>query len=207
MEKKSFIAILTILIFTFAACTMLKYYRAPVGRKVLIEQLPLAANGWVGQSDNVSVDIRELLSPDNLFSATFVGPSGKKVQLFIDYFSPENTTGAIHSPRNCLPGSGWVIKDSKPRLIEVAGRHIKAHRMELLLGESRAIMDYWYITRYGETASDYVLKLNTMISSLTLRPTDKAFVRFVSSDDPQSIAALEDFERLFINDIYTHLPF
>jgi EpsI family protein len=207
MEKKSFIAILAILIFTFAACTVLKYYRAPVGRKVLVEQLPLAANGWVGQSDNVSVDIRELLSPDNLFSATYSNQSGRRVQLFIDYFSPENTTGAIHSPRNCLPGSGWVIDDSKPHPIEAAGRNIKAHRMRLSMGQSRAVMDYWYITRYGETANDYMLKLNTMISSLTLRPTDKAFIRFVASDDPQSIAALEEFEHLFIGDIYTHLPF
>jgi hypothetical protein len=46
-----------------------------------------------------------------------------------------------------------------------------------------------------------------MISSLTLRPTDKAFVRFVASQDSQGIAALEDFERLFIGEVYGHLPF
>jgi hypothetical protein len=68
-------------------------------------------------------------------------------------------------------------------------------------------MDFWYITRFGETASDYVLKLNTMISSLMLRPTDKAFVRFVAADNPESIAAMERFERLFITEIYDHLPF
>jgi hypothetical protein len=46
-----------------------------------------------------------------------------------------------------------------------------------------------------------------MVSSLMLRPTDKAFVRFVAADSPQSIAAMERFERLFIAEIYSHLPF
>ncbi len=207
MEKKSFIAILFILIFTFLACAVIKYYRAPVGKKVMIEQLPLAIGGWNGAIDIVDPKTRDLLSPDNLFSASYASSSGDRVQLFIDYFSPENTTGAIHSPYNCLPGSGWVITSSNLRTIEIDGRRISASRLNLALGESRAVMDFWYITRYGETASDYRLKLNMMISSLTLRPTDKAFVRFVASDDPQGISAMENFERVFVGQIYGHLPF
>jgi len=207
MEKKSFVVILLVFVFTFAACTVIRYYRAPVGRKVMIEQLPLTKGAWVGRTVTVTPEVMVILSPDQLFSASYVGPSGNQVQLFIDYFSPENTTGAIHSPRNCLPGAGWIIVGSEPRVIEAAGRRIPAIRMNLSLGQSRQVMDFWYITRFGETANDYRLKFNTMISSLTLRPTDKAFVRFVSKQDPQSIAALEDFERLFIDDIYAHLPF
>ncbi len=207
MEKKSFIAILTILLITFLVCTVIKYYRAPVGRVVTIERLPLSVGGWLGKPDDVSPDTRELLSPDALFSAAYMSPSGSKVQLFIDYYSPENSTGAIHSPRNCLPGSGWVIVGTSPRIIEAGKKRISASRMSLALGESRDVMDFWYITRYGETASDYRLKFNTMVSSLTLRPTDKAFVRFVARDNPESVAALEDFERLFIDEIYKRLPF
>jgi EpsI family protein len=207
MEKKSFVVILLIFVFTFVACTVIRYYRAPVGRKVMIEQLPLTKGAWIGQAVHVTPEVMEMLSPDQLFSASYVGPSGNQVQLFIDYFSPENTTGAIHSPRNCLPGAGWIIVGSEPRIIEAAGRRIPAIRMYLALGQSRQVMDFWYITRFGETANDYRLKFNTMISSLTLRPTDKAFVRFLSTQDPQSVTALEDFERLFIDDIYAHLPF
>ena len=185
----------------------MKYYRAPVDKKVMIEQLPLVLSGWNGATDTIDRETRDLLNPDNLFSASYVSASGDKVQLFIDYFSPENTTGAIHSPYNCLPGSGWVITSTIPRFIESEGRRISASRLNLSLGESRAVLDFWYVTRYGETASDYRLKFSTMISSLTLRPTDKAFVRFVTADDPQSIAAMESFERVFIGEIYAHLPF
>jgi EpsI family protein len=207
MEKKSFVAILVIFALTFVLCTVIRYYRAPVGREVTLVKLPLVKGQWNGHVDDVSPEVREILDADQLFSASYISLSGGKVQLFVDYFSPENTAGAIHSPRNCLPGSGWVIVGSEPRTIEVSRRRIKAIRMHLSLGKSRAVMDFWYITRYGETANDFVLKFNTMISSLTLRPTDKAFVRFVASQDPQSIAAMEDFERLYIDEIYGHLPF
>lgn len=207
MEKKSFIAVLIIFAATFAACMVIKYYRAPVGRKVVIELLPLNIGGWNGKVVEMPAGVRELLAPDQLFSASYISPEGGKVEFFVDYFSPENTTGAIHSPRNCLPGSGWVIIGSEPRTIEAAGKRISANRMYLSYGNSKEVMDFWYITRYGETANDYVLKFNTMISSLTLRPTDKAFVRFVASQDPQGIAALEEFERQFIGEVYSHLPF
>ena len=133
--------------------------------------------------------------------------NGDRVQLFVDYYSPENTVGSIHSPRNCLPGSGWVIMGSAPKAIEYNGRSMGPARFSPALGQARQVMDFWYITRMGETASDYRLKFYTMVSSLILRPTDKAFVRFVALDDPRSVAAMEAFERQFIHEIYACLPF
>ena len=207
MGKKSFAAILGVLLITFLATGLLRYYRAPVQRNGALDRIPLSIDEWVGLPDDVPQPVLDLLSPDQLFSATFSNNSGARVQLFVDYYSPQNTTGAIHSPRNCLPGSGWVTSGSIPRTIAFDGRRISANRFLLTLGESRQVMDFWYITRYGETANDYILKLNTMISSLTLRPTDKAFVRFVTADDTKSIAAMEEFEKLFISQVYRNLPF
>jgi EpsI family protein len=207
MDKKPFAIILIILLLTFLATVVLRYYRAPVERSVSLEMISLSGGGWIGQLDQLPKPVIDLLSPDHFFSASYTDNSGFVVQVFVDYYSPQNTTGAIHSPRNCLPGSGWVIAHSQPRTIAFGNRRISAGRLVLTLGDSRRVMDFWYITRFGETASDYVLKLNTMVSSLMLRPTDKAFVRFVAADSPQSIAAMERFERLFIAEIYSHLPF
>jgi EpsI family protein len=207
MEKKSFVIILSALVFTFLATTLISHFRRPVPHDQVLTKVPLSKGDWSGRLDAVSPPVLELLSPDNYFSASFTNSTGAKVQVFVDYYSPENTTGAIHSPRNCLPGSGWVIAGSMPRMISVGSHLIKANRFFLTLGDSRQVMDFWYITRQGETANDYVLKFNTMISSLTLRPTDKAFVRFVTSDNPRSLASLEEFEALFIGEIYGQLPF
>jgi EpsI family protein len=207
MEKKSFIILLSALIFTFLVTTMIKHYRSPVPLNNILQQMPLAKGDWTGNADPMDPSMQELLSPDRLFSASFINSAGKKVQLFVDYFSPENISGTIHSPRNCLPGSGWIIAGTTPRPLLFNGHTIHANRFNLSLSGSRQVMDFWYVTRQGETANDYTLKFNTMISSLMLRPTDKAFIRFVASDDPQSLAALEQFESLFIGEIYHRLPF
>jgi EpsI family protein len=207
MAKKAFIGILSIIGATFLATTLVSHCRAPMGLRADFDRIPLGKGEWVGSREEVPQPIVEMLSPDAILSASFVSKKGDKVHLFVDYYSPQNTVGAIHSPRNCLPGSGWIIAGSGPRLLEFSGRKIHAGRFKLTLGKANQIMDFWYITRFGETASDYRLKFNTMISSLVLKPTDKAFVRFVASDDPGSIAAMEEFEKLFTDEIYKALPF
>jgi EpsI family protein len=207
MEKKSFIIILSLISITFAFTQLITRYRAPAGLKADLSGIPLTEGEWMGRHDELSEPLVDMLSPDELFSASYVNQNGNRVQLFVDYFAPENTAGAIHSPRNCLPGSGWAITSSEPRTIEITGRKISAVRFHLSLGQSRQVMDFWYITRMGETADDYRLKFNTMVSSLILRPTDKAFVRFVTLDEPSSIAAMEGFQALFTREIYKSLPF
>jgi EpsI family protein len=207
MEKKSFLILLSILLVTFVAVTVIKHYRPSVTGKASLSEIPLTCNQWLGQVDSLPLSVIDLLSPDQFFSAFYVNRTGDRVQVFVDYYSPENRSGAIHSPRNCLPGSGWAILGSTPRGMSLDGRQINASRFSLQLGESRQVMDFWYVTRHGETANDYILKLNTMISALTLRPTDQAFIRFVALDDPQSVAAMEEFETQLTPDIYRYLPF
>ena len=207
MEKKSFIILLSALIFTFLVTTVIKHYRSPVRLDNILINMPLAKGDWSGRIEPMDPAMQQLLSPDRLFSASFKNSAGNNVQLFVDYYSPDNLSGTIHSPRNCLPGSGWIIAGAAPRSFSFNGHIIHASRFNLNLGGSRQVMDFWYVTRQGETANDYVLKFNTMLSSLMLRPTDKAFIRFVAADDPQSLAALERFESLFISEIYHRLPF
>jgi len=207
MEKKAFIIFLILILATFAAIQLVAHYRAPVGLRADFQKLPLIKGQWVGQPEELPRPIVEMLSPDDIFAASFKDPEGIRVQLFVDYYSPENMVGAIHSPRNCLPGSGWLISRMMPWQIEYGDRKINAVRFYLSREQSHQVMDFWYVTRMGETANDYRLKFNAMISSLILRPTDKAFVRFVTIDEVRSVAAMENFEKLFIGEIYGSLPF
>ena len=68
-------------------------------------------------------------------------------------------------------------------------------------------MDFWYLTGYGETANDYMFKLYSMISSLTFKPNDIAFVRIISDSDAEGLKVLDDFEGIFVEKIYHHLDF
>ena len=207
MAIRTFIIMLSMIIMTFFFNMMIKYYRPQDPVNMSFDSFPLLKGEWIGERDSLAPTVVALLNPDQIFSATYTNKDEIKVQLFFDYFSSENIKGAVHSPRNCLPGSGWVITSSSKRNIEFDNRIIAANRFYLRLKGSKQVMDYWYITRYGEAASDYVLKAYTMVSAVTFRPTDVAFIRFVANQDPESLEALEEFEEAFINEIYESLPF
>ncbi len=207
MSRKTFIVMLSIITVTFSFNTMIKYYRPQDPVNISFDSFPLLKGEWIGERDSLAPAVVELLNPDQIFSATYTNKDEIKIQLFFDYFSSKNIKGAVHSPRNCLPGSGWVITSSSKRNIEFDSRVIAANRFYLRLKDSKEVMDYWYITRYGETASDYVLKAYTMVSAVTFRPTDVAFIRIVCKQDPESLESLEQFEKAFINEIYEFLPF
>jgi EpsI family protein len=207
MAKKAFIAILLLLILTFSFSYVIKHFKTVSYRISSLSTFPLKLGNWQGKIDIVSQSTLDMLNPDQLFSATYINNQGHKVQLFFDYFSSSGSMGGVHSPRNCLPGSGWTILQTRDRTIKIGNRAIPASRFYLSLGESRQVMDFWYITRKGETSNDYTFKLYTMLSSLKLQPTDVAFIRFAALDSEASLAALDDFEKTFTPVIYQYLTY
>lgn len=207
MDKKSFTLIVIILLVTFAVTLMIRFYRPASAGAVNFDDFPLQLGDWQGDRDTVSATVLELLNPQDIFSATYVNRQGVKIHLLFDYFSSDASFGGPHSPRNCLPGSGWVITETVPNDLQLDNHRIEANRFELRLQERQQVMDFWYVTGYGETANDYTFKLYMMLSALTFRPRDVAFVRFVTDRNPQSLEALQEFQKLAIKEIYARMPF
>jgi EpsI family protein len=207
MVGKSFIAFLSVVILTFLSGFAIRHYQPETSTGASIGDFPLQKDGWSGQKDNLIPAIVAMLNPTEIFSATYTDAVGNKVHLFFDYFAQRNARGGPHSPRNCLPGSGWTIRGVEKREIILKGRSITIGRFDLRMGESKRVMDFWYITRYGETANDYTFKIYTLISSLTFKPNDIAFIRIMGVGDEAGLSALDDFEKSFAEEIYNHLRF
>ncbi len=207
MDKKSFYLSILVITLTFVMTLLIKFYRPATAGDVSFDSFPLTIGDWQGTEEIVDPRVLELLNPQAIISATYVNSDGISVHLLFDFFSSEATFGGPHSPRNCLPGSGWVIKETVANNIVNANSVIPAGRFQLQMNKSKQVMDFWYITHYGETANDYIFKLYELLSALTFKPRDIAFVRFVANDDPQSLKALAEFQTLMLKEIYGHLPF
>ncbi len=207
MDKKSFYISILVITLTFAMTLLIKFYRPATAGDVNFDTFPLTIGDWQGTEDIVDPQVLELLNPQAIISATYVNSDGISIHLLFDFFSSEATFGGPHSPRNCLPGSGWVIKETVANNIVNANSVIPAGRFQLQMNKSKQVMDFWYITHYGETANDYIFKLYELLSALTFKPRDIAFVRFVADDSPQSLEALAEFQTLMLKEIYGHLPF
>jgi EpsI family protein len=207
MARKPFIAFLSAIILTSLFGFAVRHYQPAASARPKIGEFPLQMGGWRGVRDDVIPDIVEMLNPTEIFSATYANDSGAEVHLFFDYFASQSSPGGPHSPRNCMPGSGWTILKVEDREISVKGRAVRIGRFDLRMAGTKKVMDFWYITRYGETANDYMFKMYLMISSLTFRPNDIAFIRVISSGDEEGLKALDEFERLFVEEIYRYLGF
>ncbi len=207
MDKKSFYISLIVIALTFAMTLLIKFYRPETAGNVNFDSFPLEIGDWKGTKETLDPQILELLNPQAIISATYVNSEGISIHLLFDFFSSEAAFGGPHSPRNCLPGSGWVITETVANNIRNKNSVIPAGRFQLQMHKSKQVMDFWYITNYGETANDYVFKLYELLSALTFKPRDIAFVRFVAKDDPKSLKALEEFQTLMLKEIYGHLPF
>ena len=207
MAKKAFLIMLALLVATFAFSAALHYGRPSMGHRINVAQFPLVKGDWKAQTLPIEKGVIAMLRPDAIFDALYVNSSGVRVDLFFSYFSGDNAQSGVHSPRNCMPGAGWTIERTERHDIPVGAGIIPVSRMYVRYEADTRVVDYWYITRRGETSSDYSLKLFTMLSAISFQPADVAFIRFITADDPASLSQLEAFETEFIGDIYGLLPF
>ncbi|NOY88705.1 MAG: EpsI family protein [FCB group bacterium] len=207
MDKKNFAVILIILLVTFSIALVIKYYHPSSKEDVNFDDFPMQLGDWQGERDIIPKYVSDLLNPEDIFSASYTNKDGIRVHLFFDYFSSSATYGGPHSPRNCLPGSGWLITATTKRKINIGDRIISVGRFDLQEDREKQVMDFWYVTNFGETSNDYRFKFYELLSSLTFKPKDIGFIRYIADNDPKSLAALDEFEQLFTKEIYKRLPF
>lgn len=207
MDKKSFLTIIIVIVITFVFTMMIKYMRPASAGDVSFDDFPLTVGEWNGYKEEVSETTMKLLNPQAIISVTYTNPDGISIHLLFDFFSSDATFGGPHSPRNCLPGSGWKIENVLEYEIARGSKMIPAGRFELKFKESEKVMDFWYVTHFGETSNDYQFKLYELLSALTFKPRDVAFVRFVTDNNEVSLKALKDFQKEILPVIYNHLPY
>ena len=103
-------------------------------------------------------DTLEVLKADETLSRSYVEaghPLG--AQLFVAYFGSQRTGQTPHSPRNCLPGTGWLPSEREMIVIPVEGRQepVESNRYVISKGEYKSIVLYWYQSRDRTVASEY----------------------------------------------------
>lgn len=103
------------------------------------------------------------------------------VGLFIGYFATQRSGQSIHSPQNCLPGSGWTFDSSGTTdLVDANGRHYHVGEYLISNGPARQEVLYWYQSHGRSIANDYKAKLYMLTDSIRLGRTDAALVRVIT---------------------------
>lgn len=177
-----------------------------------LRELSAQLGPWSMVSDTkTEPEVQEVLKADDTLNRVyFDGATGESAGLFIAFFKTQKTGVAPHSPKVCLPGSGWEPSQSAIVKIEIPGRAepIDANRSIISKGDERSVVLYWYQTHNKVIADEYHAKLNTIFDSVRYFRSDTSIVRVVVPERPGRDADAEarSFVRNSFASISTLLP-
>jgi len=145
-----------------------------------LNRLPQSIEGWRGYADlPIAAATAQQLGADRALERAYMRPgSGLPVYLFVAWFQSQRG-GATqpHSPRVCLPGSGWLpIENTEIRLNTSLGE-IPVERYVVMNRGVRGLALYWYQTPRRVITSEWQAKFFTIVDGLRDRRTDTAIVR------------------------------
>lgn len=132
--------------------------------------------------EKIALDEGQLavLRPDDYLLRRYSAPSGRRADLFVAFFGRQRSGSTIHSPRHCLPGSGWepVRHERMPLRPGTGEGTINRYVVQHESGD-RALVYYWYQGRGRVAANEYAVKLDLLRDAVVRRRTDEAVVRIV----------------------------
>ncbi len=145
---------------------------------------PASLGSWKMVADYpIEEEVQKVLRADDTLNRMYASPfSPAGLSLFMAYFRSQKTGVAPHSPKNCLPGSGWAPLSSEIVRIAVAGRAepLEVNRFIVARGTEKTLVLYWYQTAHRAIASEYEAKVWLVLDSLFYRRSDTAIVRVVA---------------------------
>jgi EpsI family protein len=157
---------------------------------VPLSQLPEKIGGLVGTDVPLDGYVLDVLGKGDFLNRTYASAQKQQnspfgsvppVGLFIAYFPTQRTGQSIHSPQNCLPGSGWNF-DSKGvvTIKDARGKKYRVGDYLISNGRDKDEVLYWYRTHGRTIASDYVAKWYTLTDSILYDETDAALIRVIT---------------------------
>ena len=149
--------------------------------------------GFTG-SDNprLSEGVSKLLLADSYLARTY-RKADAKADLFIAFYTQQRAGESMHSPKHCLPGSGWEIADYSTTNISVKGEAFTVNKYAVIHGTERMLVLYWYQSKSRIIASEYMGKILLARDALLHNSTAGSIVRIVVPDNPVGLKAASEF--------------
>ena len=175
-------AVLLILLLQTAAFYALAFRPETVPPTPPLITFPERLGTWHMFRDTpVEKEIQDILRADDTLNRSYLDPARGESDLWIAYFKTQRYGQAPHSPKNCLPGSGWepVPGASGPLTVHVTGwdTPITINRYVVQHGEERSVSLYWYQSHGRVIAGEMAAKFWLVTDSIRYRRSDTALIR------------------------------
>ena len=148
-----------------------------------LEYFQFSSPIWVSEEDMpLDKETLDVLKADDILSRVYKNTdTGTFATIFVAYFQTQRTGKTPHSPKNCLPGSGWVPSESGFLDISMPGeaKSITVNRYVVSHGDNQSVVLYWYESHNRVVASEYTAKIFTVTDAIRYNRSDTALVRVV----------------------------
>jgi EpsI family protein len=176
-----------------------------------LAEIPTKMGSWrLLEEGVVDAETMAVLQADDTVNRTYTdGKVG--ANLFVAGFRSQRAGKAPHSPKNCLPGSGWLPLDDRIISIDSGrGTPIEVNRYVIAYGDSRSLVLYWYQSRDRSVASEYKAKFWVVADAMRYNRTDTALIRVVvpihNKDEATAQTEAEAFVKSFFPTVLGYLP-
>ncbi len=188
---------LLVLALTLAA-SRLSENRRPEPLAQPLDSIDAQIGDWtVSRASPASDDTLQVLRPTSYLSRTY-RRGDRNLDLFIAFYAQQRAGESMHSPKNCLPGSGWEVRESGKVGIEVRGRDVVVNRYLVRNGSDQMQVLYWYQSKGRIVASEYYAKICLVRDAVVNAHTAGSLVRVVVPDRPGSLDEATSFAALLI---------
>jgi exosortase D (VPLPA-CTERM-specific) len=211
---KSFIAAVTLLAFLVVAAWATPRPAEIVPARTAFVQFPLELAGWQGHRESLDGIYTDQLQLDDYLLADFSDGVGAPVNFYVSWYNSQRKGEAVHSPRACLPGGGWQIREFDQRTLDgvtPGGRPLRVNRAVVELGNQRELVYYWFQQRGRIIDNEFAVKGYLFLDALTRHRTDGAMVRLITAyretdGDDRADARLTGFAKQVVPLLPQYVP-
>ena len=181
---------------------------SPTVLRQKLDNFPRQVGAWDSVDVAIDEDVQEVLGASDLLNRVYFDPQNNiSIGLFIGYFGSQQRGGAIHSPKNCLPGAGWSALEGGLAAIDLPGypEPVNVNRYIIQKGLNKQLVLYWYQSQGRVIASEYAAKVYLVWDAATKNRTDGALVRFITPIIEGDEAAALERAMGFVQETFPHL--
>lgn len=182
--------------------------------RVAFKDFPLQVGEWEGKRDKLESIYLDALKLSDYIIADYTDKGKRSVNFYVAYYESQRKGVSAHSPRSCLPGGGWRIKelDQIPvKDVTISGEPLVVNRVVIQLGDVKQLVYYWFQQRGRVITSEYMVKWYLFWDALTKQRTDGALVRLTTlvppgKDISKSDRLLQEFARDVGGELDKYIP-
>lgn len=143
-----------------------------------LDSIPMTLAGRPGQAGTIPKDQERAAGVSSYVRRVFAADSAP-FEIYVGYYDQQTQGKTIHSPKNCLPGSGWEALNQATTTVQTSAGPETVNRYLLQNKQQRALVFYWYEGRGRVASNEYRVKWELLRDSALRGRSEEALVRIV----------------------------